>query len=223
MARNIYLSPNEDKALRLLAEGRSHYVLRDQCVIPLAGMAVFTQNIRRKTGIHDTRYPRECRLYVEKVDNALANHSLTPEELRILEMYANGETSEGIGNRHGKTEWDMEKEIAALLQRIGIFAKDPRICRFQARIFLVSFHKPNRPHTPQGWQVLRLIAEGRTALEIADELKTPVEYARFKVKETCALLGLTARGRDVQRNLVRAYLETHAEHPTQPDMNDPMF
>src|SRR5689334_11098476 len=120
MARNIYLNPNEDKALRLLAEGRSHYVIRDQCVIPLAGMAIFTQNIRRKTGIQDTRYPRECRLYVERVDSALANRALTPEEVHVLEMYSDNQTVEGIAYRNQKPEPDMEKEIAALLQRIGI-------------------------------------------------------------------------------------------------------
>lgn len=234
MDRIIYLNSNEEMALRLLADGKSLYTLREQCVIPLAGMAMFLQSLRHKTGIRDTRFPLECRQYLSRYATAMENPAVTDDEKLILQLYAGGETHMGIASVVKMEEAELTRTLQSLLERIGIFSKDDRICRFQARVYLITFRLHLLPETPQQWEVLRLTADGLNVKEIAERLKLPVEYAQFKLREVCARLRLLARGRDVQRNLIRAYLASHpqpepqAEQPepspaSVPTMADPMF
>lgn len=228
MKRIIYLSEEEEKALRLLAQGFNSYVIHEKCKLPMAGMGIFTQEIRRKTGIRDTKYARECFLYIKRFEEAMDNPPLTPDDLRLLRFYRDDYTLDAMASEWKTTPVEITARIESLFTHMGIFTKDERARRLQLRIYLIAFHAPAQPETPFHWNLLRMLARGLSFAEIAHELGERKEYIQFKTREICTKLGLLAKGRDVQRKLIRAFLATHSEpqSPTQDvadPLNDPMF
>ncbi len=235
---NPYLTENEAKTLRFLGEGKSLPFIRDNCQMPLAGMHVFTSSLRRKTGIRDTRYAPECREYLKQVEAALSGPGPTETELRVLSHIAEGDTFVAIASRLEITReavWTLYDSACAAA---GIFTRDERTRKTQIRLFLstrkISGLSGMTALTGHELQFLRAFASGQTYVQIAESEGQPLEYVRFRARGVLLRLGLTARGRDAQRNLVRAFLVAYdaqtgqlespaAADPSPVSMDDPAF
>ncbi len=231
----IYLSENEEKALRLLAAGYSIREVYDNCKVPLSGMSVFTAQIRRKTGIEHTRHPQECREYIARVEAALRGHGPDEIELRVLSHIAEGDTFIAIANRlqiARERVWALYDSGCAAA---GIFTRDDRARKTQLRLYLsvskIDTLRGMTAVTGHELQFLRAFASGQTYAQIAESEGQPLEYVQYKAKGVLLRLGLTARGRDAQRNLVRAFLVAYdaktqsgeLEPPQSVSMDDPAF
>src|SRR5688572_11284574 len=159
----IYLSEDEEKALRLLAEQASAYTIRDQCKLPLSGLAIFTSEIRRKTGIRDTKNPNECRSYIRQYEAAMAAARPTDDEIWLLRHYSEKDTIEGLtyqwNTQHMEqtpiTETVMLSMIEQAFEHIGIFTKDDRARRMQFRYYLAAYRPQKLPDTGHQWEFLR--------------------------------------------------------------------
>jgi DNA-binding CsgD family transcriptional regulator len=220
----IYLTPNEEKTLRLLMDDLSSYAIIRQCEIPSIGLSLFKHEIRRKTGIRDTKNTKEIRQYFAAYDASMAAQPISVEQVRTLRLFLGGDTFEAISYQMGVPPEGAEELIYSACRAAGIFTRDDQARKTQVRLFLAIFH-PSREgeQTPDQMTVLRLTADGLSPLEICDRMQRPLPYVRFILKTGCLLLGLTARGRDVQRNLIRAYFtRKDAENPPV-TMDDPAF
>lgn len=218
----IYLTPEEEKALRLYALGCSSRSVVEQCDIGLSGLAVFTQNIRKKTGIADHKERKQCEHYIERYERAMANPVLRADQLLALQMLANGDTMEGMAYRLGEiTIGETTAILDSACEAAGIFTHDPTQRRLQARLFLAAFHTPLTTLWGHSEQILRQMAEGKSFGDIAEQMSNPVAYVKSKAFEACKRLGFCTRGRNAQRNLLRAYFALRARQMVT--MDDPMF
>jgi hypothetical protein len=221
----IYLSEDEEKALRLLTEQASAYTIRDRCKLPLSGLAIFTSEIRRKTGIRDTKNPKECQSYIRQYEAAMAAARPTEDEIWLLRHFCDKDTIEGITYQWNAlhleqtpfTEDAIRSAIEQAFEHIGIFSKDERARRMQFRYYLAAYRPQKLPDTGHQWEFLRHTAAGLTVKQIADLMNEPLDYVQAKIEDACIRVGLKAKGRDVQRNLIRVFL--HLNDP----LNDPMF
>lgn len=222
MKRILYLSDNEENALLLLCKGFTSYAIRQQCDIPSAGMAVFTQTIRKKTGIADSRSIETCREYLARYDAAMASLALSPRALQLFRYLSRGDTLTGTAYLLQCTEAELLMEYESALTAAGIFTRDPQTRGIQTRLFMAAYHPASKPETPREWQILREMARGAKPAEIAEAMAIPLAFVEDKALELCRRIGLIARGRDVQRNLIRAFLSRNAEKEPV-DMSDPAF
>lgn len=229
MAKIIYLSDNEEKALRLLAEAKTGPQIKAQCDIPLAGMGVFTSEIRRKTGIRDTRFALECRRYIERYE-ATIGQPVSLDQIRILRDILKGETFEGIAYRMQLEKSVVWKLYDQACESAAIFTRDEKARRVQMRLYLATFHtlplEGSNALSSKETLFLKMFADGLPYAQIADETKERPEFVQWKIKGICSRLGLTARGRDTQRRLARAFLAYGAQTPAPAlpvTMDDPAF
>jgi hypothetical protein len=220
----IYLSEVENCTLTLLSKGFSTRDIHATCAIPLSGYAIFTQDLRRKTGIRDHRDSSECRSYLEKYQQAITGEGPTAEQTRAIRSFSLGNTITTIGYLLGLTEEVTEQTIDAACRAAGIFTRDERARRGQIRLYLAIFRPNFKPLTEQETQILRAMADGKTFGEISDTVVTArIPYLKIKAKEACMRLGFDVKGRNAQRNLLRAYFaHLDAQSPKDP-MDDPMF
>jgi DNA-binding CsgD family transcriptional regulator len=218
--QNIYLTAEENKALLLMANGYNSLHIKQKCDIPLSGMGQFTSTIRRKTGIRDHKNPMECRTYLERYAATMENPSLTEQQLNALRRILEGETLMGIGYQLGEIGEDgAAKLIDEACNAVGIFTRDERTRRIQIRIYLSTLPRNIKPPSPVDLKILRLMAEGMTPQQIAREWGERERYIVIKARDVCLRLGFNARGRDVQRQLIRGWL-TRFDGMV---MSDPMF
>jgi hypothetical protein len=223
----IYLSEAENCTLTLLSKGFSTREIHSSCEIPLSGYAIFTQDLRRKTGIRDHRDSSECRAYVAKYQQAITGEGPNGEQTRAMRSFSLGNTITAIAYILGRiTEEATEQTIDAGCRAAGIFTRDDRARRGQIRLYLAIFRPNFKPLTEQETQILRAMAEGKTFEEVSQTVVAArIPYLKTKAKDACMRLGFDIKGRNSQRNLLRAYfahLDTLAPRPHDP-MDDPAF
>lgn len=219
----IYLTKDEDNAIKLLAKGASPSIIQRNCILPASGMGFFTAELRRKTGIIDTRNPRQCREYLENYRKAMEGEGLTPTQLKAARFQQDRETYGAIAARLGIPQAEVSLLIEDACTSAGIFSHDVRARKAQWRIYLALFHPiAERPISDQKMTMLRLLAEGMSYYDIAEKMSWPLEYLKLVSRQVCAYLGLTAKGKNAQRRLIVAYLE-HKDTETADMMNDPAF
>lgn len=221
---NIYLTKEENQTLELMAQGINTRTIKTEVDIPLSGFAIFTATIRRKTGIHDHKDKFEVMSYIKRYEAAIANPSLLSDQVRALRRVINGESMVGIGYQHGQIgEAGAQALVDTSCALAGIFTRDERARRVQIRIYLSIFHQIGiLLPSPLEMRILRLIAEGMTPPQIARLWNEREPWITRKAREVCLRLGFNARGRDVQRNLVRDYLAREDSKQAHL-MDDPMF
>lgn len=223
MALNIYLTEDEYKALVLLSEGKTSYMIRQNCFVPASGLSFFLSEIRRKTGIRDTKQPPECREYLKRHAEALSTPPTT-DQIRILQKYQAGETWEGIAHTMPLLIEQVIPALDSACRAVGIFTQDERARKIQVRQYLACY----LPHelvifTPSVLAVLRGIANGTPLEDIAQQVDQRLEWVRSTAKDTLFKLGLAARGRDVQRNMATAFLRVREHLNPTITMDDPAF
>lgn len=220
---HIYLTPDEYKVLTLLSQGVKSSLIQKQCTIPVSGLGFFTAQIRQKTGIFDTRSVRECRDYLADYSRAMAGERHTDEQIQALRLYAKGMGLSGIANTLQLEPATLELLLTEARKRAGIFASDEKYRRIQVRIFLAANHPlPGKEFRSVQLKAMQMLADGMSYGEISKSLGQLESYIRLTVREACARLGLNARGRNVQRQLLRAYL-TAQSAKTEDLMADPCF
>lgn len=210
MSHILYLTKDENIALTLLSQGVKSHAIQRQCVVPLSGMGFFTAEIRNKTGIRDTRNPRECQKYLRDFAESMELTRPSILQVNIMRMLLERNTHEGIAHKLEIIAEQIPQLIADFNKRAGIFTEDPKCRRAQWRLYLAAFHpectNPLTPMPEDRWSILRLLADGLPYSQIADDLKMAVTSVRLLAREACSRLGLSARGRNTQRQLIRAYL-----------------
>lgn len=221
--RIIYLTPNEEKAVRLMAQGLSSREINNQCEIPLAGYAAFTLNIRRKTGIHDHHDKRVCQGYLDAYVEAMEKQAITPQQVEALRRYLRKETLEGIGYQMGRIGVkEVENLIDAACSAAGILTDDPRAQRMQIQVYLATFHSTNgKEVTPMELDILRHMAAGGSPAGFAQDRGERERYCLMLARSVCFRLGFNARGRGVQRGMIQDYLARIDSQ--QITMDDPAF
>lgn len=227
---SIYLSSNELQALKMFSEERSSAAIKRDCAPALSSSAfvAFCVGTKRKTGIRDLRNAEEVKSYLFWVDQALKMEpTLAQLELlrRILGIGFPDHTFESLANRLQITPKEAQQRYQEALHAIGIFATDERMQRVQARLFFASRPPTVTPVTPPGklhWEVLRLYSEGLRAEDIAMRMEQRLPFVQMLIKQACERLGITARGRGVQRKLAKLAIEQH-EGKKAALMDDPAF
>jgi hypothetical protein len=231
---NSYLNPQESKALEMLSKDMSYAAVKRDCLnsegkCASQALPVFMQGIRKKTGIMDLHDAQEVRAYLEKCQRAAATPP-TDEQLNILRRVLGigyvPHTMEALANNTGRTKPEALQAWQDALRAIGIFATDPATQRVQAACYFASntpFVQPVEPFTPKQWQALRLYSQGASFHAIASELGLlREEYGKEVVRRVCEKLGISARGRGVQRKLAALALkQAGKEHEVT--MDDPAF
>lgn len=218
----IYLTAEEEKALRLLALGCGSRSIIEQCDVGLSGIAIFTQKIRRKTGIADHKEKKQCEAYLERYERAMVNPVLSDNQLRALRMLTNGDTMEATAYRlEVSTIAEATAILDSALEAAGIFTHDPTQRKLQARLFLAAFYSHPITMSKVERQILKQMAEGKHFLEIAEQIGDPVKYVKERAASACRMLGFSTQGRNTQRNLLRAYFAQHDRQMVT--MEDPMF
>lgn len=223
MHPNIYLTKDEHKALVLLSEGKTSFMIREQCLVPASGMSFFLSEIRRKTGIRDTKQPPECREYLKRHNEALS-HSPAPEHIRLLQKYQAGETWEGIAYTMPLPIEEVLPALDKACHAIGSFTRDERARKMQVRQYLACY-LPNETviWAPNVLAVLHGIANATPIEEIAAEVNQLPGWVRSTAKDTLYKLGLAARGRDVQKTMAASFLRVREYLNPTVTMDDPAF
>lgn len=199
-----YLTPQEQLAVQMLAEDKNRHAICEAIELPIHHYSVFMGKIRRKTGILNVRMGRYAREYLANVEIARRNKP-TPDQMNLLAQVA-------IGNQH---VYDANTVVSAL-RAAGIFSNHPVEQKSQSRMYLVHREKaPNEKSlTAAHKRILHLYALGKDLVQIAYELgwKHAASVERC-LREAIDSLGVTARGRGVQRKLVGIALERIKETP----------
>lgn len=211
--QNLYLTENEQKALRILANRGDHIAVRNECVIPLSGMGFFTSEIRRKTGIRDTLDSEECRAYLERYENALTYQRWDPLDNRLVSLFLQKNTFTAIASRL-KAEGvvhlpgDIGRDLDLACEKAGIFTRDEKARRVQLKIYLTAFYLTKKPEklSPHNRKAMELFASGMTIRQIAFCMQVEYAYAQYLVQSTCKEVGIVARGRGLQQKLARVFL-----------------
>lgn len=231
MSKNIYLTEAENEALVLLSKGFNTSQVYQKCDVPPSGMSFFLAEIRRKTGIQDIKYPKECRQYQEKYEQAFANFSsISKENLHFMERILEGETPEALAYREKTTEPHVLMRAESLYRAMGIFSTESRARAFQIRLFLAVHNPKNLVIGLSDYDLrhIQLFGEGLSYPEIAAKIMEEQGYesprTRMTVKVGCMMLNLTMRGRNTQRLLVSAYFRAlDILKNNVPTMDDPAF
>lgn len=210
---NLYLTTNEEKAIHLLADGKSLETVHYECALSLQRLYNFMATLRRKTGILNIRKAQNSRDYLAKYKKAMAGDPPTTEHLELLAIVATGKLGE-LGDR--------EPAFSEACNRAGIFATYIPEIRAQCRSYLLHRKAPTDTKlTSIHKRALLLYAMGKTMREINDTLKP--HKAKKLLREAMEWLGIVSRGRGVQRRLATIALERMKEQPTAVTMEDPMF
>lgn len=234
---HIYLTPDEEKALRILADSRPHFVLKEANVIPTYGLSIFLSNLRRKTGIRDTKNSKEIRAYFSKYEEAMAYPGFSPEELdAVRKIIDEGAPFEEAAIALGRTVEQIEAALQSACATAGIFSRDEKTQRLQLKTYLALFNPVgNQSLSEQELQLLRLYSEDVDYAIIAYKVNQRTPWVTEKIRDLCLKLGLNSRGRGTQRQLVRAWLAhkaatsaAPAQEPSAPEdaedpMNDPLL
>jgi len=228
--KNLYLTSNEEKAIRLLADGRSSAILLEECEIPISGLGVFTYELRRKTGIENTRRPSDCQYYLKQYAKAFENPpQLSVEQKDAARLLMGGATIKTIATRISRS---LEQGVAIMdstLVTAGIFSKDLRTQRSQLRLFMAVFYLRKNVCEdigPLTWDILRAVARGEHYTNIALKHSMSEEYTRSAAHAGLTKLGFVTRGRGTQEGLLRGYMEyldAQAAEAAQDPMNDPLL
>lgn len=230
MAHNLYLTDNELRAIESLAKTDSYSALRTACDIPDYGVHMFAAELRRKTGIHNSRSPSECAAYLERYRKSMEN-TPTAEQLYLLNAFAKGDDNQGISYQvtlsrglpmeNRLTAADIPLLMDRAFEAVGIFTRDDKTRRKQLMLYFAT-QKPEDVLFPQEERFLRLWASGSHPLEIVDMEKSTPEYVKSRIKIACRKLGILSKGKGVQRALAKAYF-AHKDAQTPVTMDDPAF
>lgn len=216
--QNLYLSKEENTALRLLSKGFSSSIVRREMNVHRVRWDHFTLRLRRKTGIANHKDERQCQEYLAKY--AKASMVLSPEQVQILRRRMNGETIGGIAYLMRISDDDVRQLESDACAAIGIFTPHEPTRKLQYRTYLSVYHSTNgKPLTETELKALRLVAKGYLPRQVYHELGGNEQYFVKLIRSVCLRLGMNVQGRGTQRRMIQDYL---ARIDAQA-MNDPMF
>lgn len=219
----IGLSKDEQTALTLLAEGRNGLYIREHCTIPLAGFSVFTSEIRRKTGIADTKDRRECAQFLERYARALATPP-SAEHVAVVRSIVADESLISIAYRLKINIEEARALYDKACESFGVFTRDERARKIQLRLALarhtLSTLSPIARVTETELRFLRLFVEGHSYAQIAENTGERELFVRVTTKGLFDRFFLVSRGRGAQRMLATAFL---ALIESGVSMDDPAF
>jgi hypothetical protein len=228
--KNLYLTANEEKAVKLLADGRSSGFILEQCEIPVSGLGTFTAELRRKTGIEDTRSPSDCKSYLNRYAKAFeVPPKLSREQEEATRIILKGNSMTAVAYRVGGAFESAVTLIDSIFSTAGIFSKDPRTQRAQLRLFMAVFHLRKNiceDIGPKAWEILRASARGEHYTDLALKHHLTEEQVCTMAHNGLMMLGFVTRGRGTKENLLRAYMEYLDEQIAQEavdPMNDPLL
>lgn len=225
--QNPYLTPTEQAALTMIAEGKSYRAIAQALALsPLTPKTVglFMAKLRQRTGMVNTRDATFARDYLAAYAQSLQK-SPTPDQIAIIEYIAH----RGLPKRNiaelapGKTEQEAWGIVRAAIQAAGIRAGENEWCR-QCAIYLAHRNASKAaPKLSDAHKLaLRLYSQGMAVCEINEHLPSgsPFMDAKRLIREGCDALGATSRGRGVQRRLLSIALAQMEQKPTQKDPLD---
>jgi hypothetical protein len=217
----LYLDQTENCIIHHLSQGFTRKQIKANCGVPENEYDLYTQDIRRKTGIRDQKDPTQCLEYLEKYQRAITGEGPTENQTRAMRLFCLGTTLTAIGHLLRMEESAADHTIRDGCRAAGIFTQDGRARIGQMRIYLATFRPNYKPLSAQETEILRAMAAGTPFLGICGTvLNAPIPYLKSKAKEACMRLGFDVKGRNAQRNLLRAYF---AYLDAQDPMNDPLF
>jgi DNA-binding CsgD family transcriptional regulator len=242
MTAHPYLTPNEHTALQMLADDKSYNAIKRVFNLTALSLCAFLAAIRRKTGIEDTSKASLVQHYLTEFAQT---QSLTPTDdqreivQRALGVGSTRDTFQGIAYLKKRPEAEIRELYESGLKAMGIFAKEDRERRVQSRAYFAREIPAQGAEglTKKHLLALRMYADGLKEKQIISDLlalNLPAThiYVDFLIKDGCKKLGVTARGRGVQRKLVGIALDEHERKmkPATPapttapvSMDDPMF
>jgi hypothetical protein len=224
LTQNIYLSEDEQKAIVLLSQRYTYNELPMHCRIPLSGMNFFLAEIRRKTGIRDTKYHKECKDYLTAVAATLEKESPSRDQIWAMRLYLEESTIEAMARELKISQDEVLPFLDSACRAVAIFTRDERARKMQVRQYLTSMHPADDVIlTPARMHILRGIAAGHPMPQIADEIQKPLKWTQQTARDIVRGLGLSTRGRDVQRTLVRTFLRVRDTERPSITMDDPLF
>lgn len=205
LMRIIYLTQTEQKAVELIADGRSMEFIHNECVEAPQRLSNFLATLRRKTGISDTKRALPAQKYLAACHAAINGPRPSPDEMGALATVA----------AHGIRKLPTEQLtlFKSACQKAAIFTHDNSEARQQCRAYLLCHTSPpDAPKlTPLHKRALRLYTMGKEVWEIADTLADGMQEQRTTaeklLREGIESLGVISRGRGVQRRLVAIALE----------------
>lgn len=236
MPKNPYLTEEETRALDMLAKETSYHAIRRECNVHSARLPLFMQDLRRKTGIHDTRDAQAVQTYLTSYEQAVNGPGPNARQLecikRVLGVDYPPHSLEAAAYRMDIKKAEAHELYESGLRAAGIFSRDPRTQRGQARIFLAIRPEAQAGRPPLSRDhiaVLELLSQGYRREVIAAQLKFSIGHTKLIVSEIAQRLGAVSRGRGAQEKLIllaAAHLaerqkDEQKEHEI--DMSDPAF
>lgn len=230
-----YLTPEEFKAVQMLADDKSYGAIKRECALPgnacpTSQMPIFLASLRKKTGIRDTTDPQQAREYLTKWEQSRRAEP-TPEQLQAIKRmiglgYTQCQSLTTLANCMALSTEAATLLYQAGLHAIGCFATDPREQRVQTRLYFAHrkpIVTPVEPMTPKRWLAVEMHANGASYESIAEAIGyLRPEDAKLFVRKTCVMLGIVAPGRGLQKRLLLAAI-AHRNAQAADALNDPMF
>jgi hypothetical protein len=220
MLKSIYLNHPECTAMEMLAEGKRLKDVREAVSesIPRHYFYAFLASLRLKTGIADIQDVSQCTAYRSAMEQIPTPPIITDRHVRLLQWLIARAKPMIIAGKMGITEDEAKEQTEDALRACGIFSKDPRTRRTQARQYFAVYGNPavrRPPPSKAHLRILRAIANGE------DPAKLPgLEHANIPLlaKEACQRINAVSPGRFAQKKLIQAYFAAQ-----DAAMDDPMF
>lgn len=189
----------------------------------MSGMSFFLSEIRRKTGIRDTKDHKECRDYLKHFASFTANLP-SADELFALRLLMAGSSLEAMAYKLHLPQEQITTFLDTACRSVGILTRDERARKIQVRQYITShFPISGVIFTPARLAVLRGVADGKPLAQIADEVNQPTDWVEWTLKDLTKGLGLVTRGRDVMRTLIQTFLKVREVRNPSITMDDPAF
>ncbi len=150
-----------------------------------------------------------------------ACHRLTKTELRILQLLSQGKTYQQIQTSLRISAACLHVHCSNLRKKAGI---ETTKSSEQCHAFLHGYSNPGKylpPLTTRQLDVLHLLAEGRSYVEIANILEMCIQSAQNHAWKACKRAGIHRAGHQRTR-LIREYLAQRGT-PKADAMSDPAF
>lgn len=235
----IYLHLKEYIAVKLLARDASYEAVKRECNLSTLELCNFLATLRRKTGILNTKDSQQAKDYLANYHAASKgpgpSHVQQEVMKRLLGINYEEHTLTAAAYQMGRTEDEVMAILKSGLTMAGIFATTEAEQRVQARIYFANTKTiigGDDLLTDNHFLALGMYARGETVSGIVDEFTrlkivgTSHVYVEFLLRQGRDRLGVTARGRGVQRRLVAIALARIARERAEKKentMDDPMF
>lgn len=230
-----YLTQDEQRAVELLASGKTlEQIARALELSEPRKARYLLDTLVRKTGISQ-RSPERAKAYLRAVEQAFDSDGPNHEQIALIQNIANDGFPRALYLAPIKhTSAETTEKIAlheSALNAAGIFSRNPGEVRVQCCAFLAG-QKPIPLLSDKCKAALRLYANGCRMADIAAIMGESMNALCVEklIRTGCDALGVTSRGRGVQRRLLAIALERmeprreqSEQKPDEITMSDPLF